>query len=61
MSRRAGARALDFSLGAALFVVVRAWVSAAAGPSPDGTGVRIIAVVATFLAYLVYEVLVVAL
>lgn len=58
--RRAVARLVDFGLGLAVFVGLIAAVSAASGPSPDGTGVMLVAIVATFLVYLLYEVLLVA-
>lgn len=61
VTRRAAARLIDFFFGVALFVGLVVAVSAAAGPSPDGTGVMIVAIVATFLAYLLYEVVPVAL
>jgi uncharacterized RDD family membrane protein YckC len=51
---------VDFAVGVVLFVGLVVTVSAAAGPSPDGTGVMLVAIVATFLVYLLYEVVLVA-
>lgn len=60
VARRACARLIDFAVGVVLFVRLVVTVSAAAGPSPDGTGVMLVAIIVTFLAYLVYEVFLVA-
>lgn len=61
IGRRAAARLIDFSVGVALFFATAETISAAGGPSPDGTGVVIGAIGTTFLAYLLYEVVPVAL
>lgn len=61
MGKRAAARLFDFALGVVLFVGMVVTVSAAAGPSPDGTGVMLASIVATFVVYLLYEVVAVAL
>ncbi|MGH3372693.1 MAG: RDD family protein, partial [Nocardioidaceae bacterium] len=47
-------------VGVVVFVAMVVTVSAAAGPSPDGTGVMLVAIVATFVVYLLYEVVLVA-
>jgi uncharacterized RDD family membrane protein YckC len=60
LGRRALARTLDFGLGVGMFFAFSYGVAAAGGPSEDGTGVFLIAVVSTFLAYFAYEVLAVA-
>jgi uncharacterized RDD family membrane protein YckC len=60
IGRRAVARLVDFNLGIVLFVALVVAlvvaVGAAAGPSPDGTGGMLVAIVGTFLVYLLYEV-----
>lgn len=61
IGRRAIARLVDFGLGLAVFIGLVITVSAASGPSPDGTGIMLVALVATFLIYLLYEVVTVAL
>ncbi|MGH2627454.1 MAG: RDD family protein [Anaerolineales bacterium] len=58
--RRAAARCVDVAVGIVVFVAMVVTMSAAAGPSPDGTGVVLVAIVATFLVYLLYEVVLVA-
>ena len=60
IGQRALARLVDFAIGLLLFGGLVAWVTTAAGPSPDGTGVVFVAIAATFLVYLVYEVVFVA-
>jgi uncharacterized RDD family membrane protein YckC len=60
IGRRAVARLVDFTLGIVLFVALVVAVGAAAGPSPNGTGVMLVAIVGTFLVYLLYEVVLIA-
>jgi uncharacterized RDD family membrane protein YckC len=60
LGRRALARILDFGLGVGMLVAFSYGFAALAGPSVDGTGVMILAIVSTFLAYFAYEVLAVA-
>lgn len=52
LGKRAVARLVDFAVGLALFVGFVATFSTAAGPSSDGTGVMIVAILVAFLAYL---------
>jgi len=60
VGRRAAARLIDFAIGLVVFVAMIAAVGAAAGPSPDGTGIVIVAVVSTFVLVVIYEVVLVA-
>lgn len=61
IARRAAARAVDFAIVLGAFLAIVLALSALAGPSPDGTGVVIIAIAVTFLIQLTYEVLLVGL
>jgi uncharacterized RDD family membrane protein YckC len=56
IGRRAVACLVDFTVGIVLFVALVVAVGAAAGPSPHGTGVMLVAILGTFLVYLLYEV-----
>jgi len=51
---------VDFAVGAAFFAGLVIALAAASGPSPDRTGVMLVAFSGTFLAYLLYEVMFVA-
>lgn len=59
IAKRAAARLLDFAVGVAVFVALVVVIGAAVGPSPDGTGVVVVAIVAAFLVYVLYEVILV--
>ncbi len=61
VGRRAAARLVDFALGLLFFGASVATVGAAVGEAESGTGLMILAIGATFCAYLLYEVLLVAL
>lgn len=59
IGRRAAARLIDFALGVAIFMTFVWVISAAARPSPDGTGPMLVSIVLAFLGYLLYEVVLV--
>lgn len=60
VGRRAVARMVDFAVGVATFVGLTFSFALAAGRPEDGTGVLLISIVTTFVAYLLYEVILVA-
>lgn len=60
VARRAVARLVDFAAGVVMFVGLVFVFALAAGRPDDGTGVMLVSIVVTFLAYLVYEVVLVA-
>lgn len=60
VGRRAVARLVDFALGVAIFSVALWLVAAVSGPSPDGTGIVLVSIALTFVAYWLYEVVLVA-
>lgn len=60
VARRAVARLIDFATGVAMFFGLMLVLALAAGRPGDGTGVLLVSVAATFVAYLLYEVILVA-
>lgn len=60
VARRAVARVIDFAAGVAMFFGLMLLLALAAGRPDDGTGVLLVSVAVTFVAYLLYEVIFVA-
>lgn len=60
VARRAVARLIDFAIGLTVFVGLMVLFALAAGRPDDGTGVLLVSIAATFVAYLLYEVVLVA-